>query len=148
MTSDSVGLRNEAQSFTHFLAHRMPTDEVVEKYCRAHTSNLAYSRGNRFDAWMVRTARTGSTLTWLLDSYSRLLRPRGLLRHKLILTYAILETTDPFFELLERSPQRTPLAALLALTRILALAFIGLMGGLVLAFPVHLLFLVLPRKDS
>ena len=148
MRTDSVDLRREARCFTLYLASRAPTEEIVEKYQQAHQKNPVYSHGDRFDLWMVRTARASPRLTWLLDTYARLLRPRGLLRHKLILTYAILETTAPFFELLERNPQRSPPAALLALTGILAIALVGLLGGLALALPVRMIFLVLPRRGS
>ena len=146
MITDSTNLRREAQSFTLFLVNRLPTDEVADKYHLAHQKNPVYSHGDPFDLWMVRMARTSPRLTWLLDTYARCFRPRGLLRHKLILTYAILETTAPFFELLERNPQRSPPAALLALTGILALSLVGLLGGLALALPVRMFFLILPLR--
>ena len=148
MRTEGADLRREAQSFTLFLVSRLPNAEVVEKYYQAHQSNRIYSRGDRFDHWMVRTARAGPSLTWLLDAYARVLRPRGLLRHKLVLVHALLETTTPFFELLEQIPQRTPAVALLALIRTLTTALLGLAGGLVLGLPVHLFYLAWPRRNS
>ncbi|NNM00448.1 MAG: hypothetical protein HKO62_06830 [Gammaproteobacteria bacterium] len=49
---------------------------------------------SRFDRLLLRLARAGSVATRLTDGYARFFVPGSLLRDKLVLLLAILETSD------------------------------------------------------
>ena len=124
MSGTDRELERECRVFTRYLAGREPTPYVIAKYRAAHAAGPAYRAQSAFDARLVAGARLHPVLAWLVDAAARFTAPRGLLRKKLVLLLAILETAPPFYTTLERLQEGRG-----------AREFAGLALGLVLFVP-------------
>ena len=131
-------LAAECAVFTRHVLGVAPAPAVVEAYVRAHTASPRYRATTAFDLRLVTVARRGPLLARLADAHARLLDPAGLLRRKLVLLLALLETTPPHYRAID-----APLAASRPAT-VLALGARGVVAaavavlGLILFLPLRL----------
>lgn len=131
-------LAAECTVFTRHLLGVAPVPAVVEAYVRAHAASPRFRPATAFDQQLVAAARRGPRRARLADAHARLLDPAGLLRRKLVLLLALLETTPPHYRAID-APLATNRAATVA-----ALVFHGLVAaavgalGLVLFLPLRL----------
>lgn len=89
-------LDREVDVFCRHLTGESPDDYVIQCYRRAH--ELEAQSRTRFDSLAVRIASSSCLLTGIIDSGAMLLGGR-LLRHKLVLTLAILENSSAYSSL-------------------------------------------------
>jgi hypothetical protein len=96
-------LQDEARVFGRYLVRGTVPAELVERYCAANAA-LFGGAPPAADAAIVRFARRHPWSVGFLDGACALLRPTGLLRGKLLVMSAILETSPEFAdEFLPRS---------------------------------------------
>ncbi len=81
--------------FCHYLTGSHGTGYVIQKYLAGQAAMPAAGRrvDLLIDRWLLVVARTGPAGARLADSYARILRPHGPLRHRLVLFLAILENS-------------------------------------------------------
>jgi hypothetical protein len=96
--TDSKELQRECRLFTQYLLGCAPDTYVERKYIEAHETLSNLAPANRFDIFLIGAARRNSVLLKLADAYAGIFDNRGLLRRKLVLLFAILETSPPFFQ--------------------------------------------------
>ena len=106
------------------------------KYTEAHAHSLPAP--NRFDALLVRVARNGAIGTKLADSYARIFAPQALLRKKLVLLLAILETCAPSFRLIDEVDSGSRIVLLLRISARAAIFGIALAAATPLFLPAQL----------
>ncbi len=110
------------------LPHPRPADAEMDRHARyvAGANATTYQRAkyrdfharhvlqpiSRFDALLLRLSRMGGVGLALADSYTGLLYRRSVVRAKLVLTLAILESSAPSFAELDKPGTRGPLAYL------------------------------------
>ena len=94
------GLYNECRAFCRYLLDTEPTEYVSKKYCDAH-----HQKGREldlssalFDRILGRLSQGNRLCTGLVDAYTRMFCKRSIIRKKLILVLAILESTHPYCE--------------------------------------------------
>lgn len=113
-------------------------------YYAASQQSAELAAADRFDRWLVVVARWSPVTCALADAYARLTRPYGLLRRKLVLTLAVLESSpgihSAFDSALASSPTMTWLSLVFAGT---GWAMRTLAATLLLA-PVHLVAAAMP----
>ncbi|HEX6309661.1 MAG TPA: hypothetical protein VFZ69_15910 [Longimicrobiales bacterium] len=137
MTTPQSDLERECRIFATYLVGCPPTPYVIAKYADAHQVGTAYRNGSRFDRLLVRAAGTNRLATKLADSYASVLAPTSLLRRKLILLLAVLETSAPSCDLLDAvQASRARLIGRLSI-RVIGSALSLLIAALVL-LPAHL----------
>lgn len=96
-------LADEARIFGRYLVGRTPPPELVARFCEA-SGTLFSAEPPAADAALVAFARRHPWSVGFLDGACALLRPSGLLRGKLLVMSAILETSPAFAdEFLPRS---------------------------------------------
>ena len=114
----------ECQTFCRYLLGSSPDSYIVGKYQQAH--NVGHPTENvdsvYFDGFLLFLAKRTPLLTKLADSYSRVFYPNSLLRRKLVLLLAILESYAPTYEKLD-TPNANGLPQLCLLTCIRTLTF-------------------------
>ena len=111
MRETDAELDAEAHAFARYLVRRAPPAELVARY-REATRMLFVSAVGPADAAILRFARRHPWSVGYLDAAAGLLRPGGLLRAKLLVMSAILETSPAFAdEFLPRSVPPLRLAA-------------------------------------
>ena len=101
MMANTNSTASECEVFTKYLLGCSPQPYVVRKYAEAHDVAAVFSTGSGFDNLLVRVASAHPALTRLADSYARMFVPKGLLRKKLVLLLAILETSAPSYQLID-----------------------------------------------
>ena len=136
----TTGLKRECEVFCRYLTGSAPTDYVVRKYLAGHAAMPAAGAraGRLVDRWLLVVAHTGPPGARLADSYARILRPHGPLRHRLVLLLAILENSPGFHERLDRATIGSPLGIMLELGLTGVGFALRLALGLACFGPVHL----------
>lgn len=132
MSGADQDLERECRVFTRYLAGREPTPYVIAKYRAAHAAVDAYGVQSAFDGRLVAGARLHPVFAWLVDAAARFTAPRGLLRKKLVLLLAILETAPPFFSAIEQIEEGRRGREFAGLALRLVLFVPGLVLGMVL----------------
>jgi hypothetical protein len=84
----------ECQIFCEYLVHQNPDTYITQKYQQAHQfGNIPFPKiVPPFERGLMLVARIHPFMTRLADSYSRFLFPSSILRKKLVLLVAILES--------------------------------------------------------
>jgi hypothetical protein len=87
-------LERECDVFCRYLGGQKAPEKLFAKYREAHEAGVVAIEGasTRFDRALVGCARFGTFPTRLADAHARLFRNGGLLRRKLVLVLALLET--------------------------------------------------------
>jgi nucleoside-diphosphate-sugar epimerase len=89
-------LAREARVFARHLLGADATDYVVAQYQSAHDSRPELAAADPFDRATVALGRRHWIVARLVDAGAAVLRPRGILRRKMVLLVAILESAPPF----------------------------------------------------
>jgi NADH dehydrogenase len=95
-----VALEAEFRRNASYVAGAAPTRYQTEKYLDFHQRRHLETR-NAFDAFLLRLSRMGGIGLALADSYSGLFFRRSIVRSKLVLALAILESSSPSFAALD-----------------------------------------------
>jgi len=146
VSSHEPTLARECRVFTRWLTGLGANDHVIGKYSVAHGSNEALTAHDRFDRLLLHLARMHRLTARLVDSYSALLRPRGVLRKKLVLLLAILETCPPYCDAIEQVRPRPLPWVLIALTLRGLLAVIVTIVAVAILLPLQLVLALFPGK--
>jgi hypothetical protein len=115
--ADEIVLERECAVWCHYLIDAEPGHGVREGYLRAHRIGAVEQSGgaSSFDRALVAFARRGPQFARFADAHARLFSASGLLRRKLVLALALLET-DPDahrrVELVSRGSRRGFIAAM------------------------------------
>ena len=139
-TAGESELEDECEVFTKHLVGRAANDYVRAKYRAAHAASAALSSASAFDRFLVRFARLGSLFARLADAHSALFTPASLLRKKLVLLIAILETCPPYFQQFDAPVGGSPAAAWLRLCGTGLAAVLSLVVGSLILLPARLVF--------
>jgi hypothetical protein len=132
-------LAEECRVFTRYLAASGPTTYVVEQYIKAHHTSQKFSPADLFDQRLVGFARRRPLSTRLADSFARVFAPSSLLRRKLVLLLAILETASPTCHVIDRPPSRSRMVLASQLAAKMALWLIALVVASAILFPSRLM---------
>ncbi|MGQ9588796.1 MAG: hypothetical protein ACUVYA_00720 [Planctomycetota bacterium] len=101
-------LRREARVFARYILGRETAPHLIERYARAHEALGPALRSER-GARAVALAARRPWLLPFLDAAASLVEPQGLLRKKLLLMLAILETSTEHVEVFAPRPRPRPL---------------------------------------
>lgn len=92
-------LAEECELFARYLTDEPPADYARERYRAAHRPGAEGDVGagpvDAEDARLLSYARAGGVRLRMADVYARFVRPGALVRRKLVLMLAILETSPP-----------------------------------------------------
>jgi len=134
-------LNKECEAFSYYLLRQHPNAYVRGKYLEAHQANLDLQAGyrNMFDLFLLAVAVKSVWLAKMADSYSSIFSRGCLLRKKIVLLLAILESTTPtfpYFDLPQSGGRVFLLFRMLGQGLLFAAAFIV---STLLFFPINLL---------
>lgn len=136
-TAAARQLRAECRVFTRHLLGRTPDEYVMDRYRSAHETVPALAAGGRFDESLLACARLGPLGTKIADAYAGLFFRHSVLRKKLILLLAILETRPPFSETIDASIVGSPPVLLARLVLKTTGALLSLVAGTVIFTPIR-----------
>jgi hypothetical protein len=135
---DPAILARECATFTTHVLGTRPEPAILEAYVRAHAVSRRFAAETAFDDRLVAFARRHPAATRLADQYARLAAPTGLLRRKLVLLLAILETTPPHYRAIDAPLAGSPIATVVALAGRGAAATLAALAAIVVLGPLHL----------
>ncbi len=122
----------ECHVFGRYLTGDVPGGIVINAYCRAHDQGAVVRDVGTFDRLLIRIARRGPQLAKAADAYAAAFARTAVLRRKLVLLLAILETSWPASQSIE---------SVVTGSRLRLMATIGLRTGM---FAVTALVTALP----
>lgn len=137
-TAGDRTLERECRVFTRHVIGSDPTPYIVEHYVRAHHVSPKLAPGDRFDRYLVRFAARHRVLARLADSYARVFASGSLLRRKLVLLLAILESAPQTHRLIDQPPGGGLVLIVGRLVGHGVLWMAGLLAGTVLLGPARL----------
>lgn len=104
-------LRTEAIAFGRYLVDREPAEELIERYCHANQVLFA-GQGSDADRAVLEFARRHAWAIPMLDAAAGLTAHDSLLRKKLLVMTAIVETTPDHVDRTEQHATSLPELAL------------------------------------
>jgi hypothetical protein len=132
-------LDREGRVFTRYLIGQEPTDYVIAKYRAFHA--LPTPRHpeppTAFERLQLAAARWHPWLTRLADAYGRIFLPRGILRAKLILVLALLESSAPSYRAIDAVDEGSRSLLWVRLACSVAGALLALLVAVGLFLPIH-----------
>lgn len=110
-------LLHECKNYTRYLISQEPTTYIQNEYVKAHQRNPALSvdPANRFDEFLVSFSTKGSFAARMVDAYANLFYKNSLLRRKIILMLALLESVAPFAAVFDAPESSNPVGIILRL---------------------------------
>lgn len=124
-------LDRECAVFCRYLIGQEPNEYVRRKYRAAHQTGVL--RDQAEDMFLVKVAGIGPWSTKLIDVYARCFRPFSLVRKKLVLLLAILESCAPTHAYLDAVDSNSiPLLLLRLFQRCLTFALVVVVGVLII----------------
>jgi hypothetical protein len=130
-------LAREFERLARYLGTRSPTPAATAAYVSAHPSVVAVP-ADRLDRWLVAVGRRSGIGCARADTYARLARPHGVLRRKLVLALAVLESSATSHADYDTARSSTTLSAWLAIVGQGTWWAAQLALALILLGPVHL----------
>ncbi|HEX9075743.1 MAG TPA: hypothetical protein VF932_08170 [Anaerolineae bacterium] len=141
-TGTAQALRDECILFSRYLAHQVPNDYVIRKYREAHHKSEPLRRQElgRFDLLLLRFARTNRLGAKLVDAYTCLFFRSSIVRMKMVLLLAILESCSPSYTYFD-SPDAGGILGFCFRMLVQGVIFVASLAiGVVLFLPVHIFF--------
>jgi hypothetical protein len=137
--SERRELEAEVATFARYLSDADPDPFVVGKYVAAHDAGAVEPPGtSRHERSVVALARRSAALTRMLDAHSRVFANGNLLRRKLVLVLALLETRSPGAERLDTAAPGSRLALFARIAAFGALFAVRVILAALLLVPVRI----------
>ena len=93
--SNATSLARECEVFCAYLTGVAPDAYVLRKYEEAHQVPAKFNARSRYDQFLLGFAATAPWCALFADTYARFFARESVLRKKLILVLAILESCPP-----------------------------------------------------
>lgn len=141
-------LARECDVFCRYLTGRAASPFLTEKYTEAHARDARYQPASAFDGVLLGAARATPALAQMIDSYASVAARASLLRKKLVLLVAILESSSPehgFDEQITDTPAGKVILRMAGRGLLFAVRFV--LAAVVLA-PVQFLFAVMGGRGE
>lgn len=146
-TPATPDLHRECHVFTWHLLGRMPSDYVTGKYAAAHGALPSLSEGTPFDRFLVNFARWHWLTARVADAHASVFAPASLLRRKLVLLLAVLETCPPSYQDVDAAVGgKGPLVALRLAVKGAA-GVVSLTAGTLFLAPTRLVLAIVGRRS-
>ena len=87
-------LKQECTRFTEYLVNCKPNEYIEKKYLEGHNCNRIGNNMGLFDTFLTKAANRNSIMTRLADTYTAVFYRKAVLRKKLVLLLAVLESSS------------------------------------------------------
>ena len=132
-------LARECRVFAAHLLRAVPDAYVIGRYVEAHRVLSGLTTADAFEVGLLRFARTHRGAAAIADAYARVFVPASVLRKKLVLLLAVLETSAATYRLVDAPVQGGPAAVAARLVVRGSLAVLWLAAGIILFGPARLI---------
>ncbi|MBI4825741.1 MAG: NAD-dependent epimerase/dehydratase family protein [Nitrospirae bacterium] len=141
-SADADKLKKECAVFSLYLICRNPDEYVTGKYKDAHIAGVVANDSGlkQFDSFLARAAGFHPILTKLADVYTSVFFKGSVLRKKLVLLLAIIESSAPASFYFDSAPRSARLAVLGRFLRSAIFFTLSLLVSFVIFSPFHLFY--------
>ena len=139
MTEPERELARECRVFTAYLLGCTPSRYVCNKYTDAHDRLDILTVATKLDALVLRFAKTGRPAAKVADAYASVFLSQSLLRRKLVVLLAILETAPSTYRLVDEIDSGSRVALLALTTLRTTSAVLALAAGALIFLPAQLI---------
>lgn len=135
-------LEEECQIFCKYLIDQKPDRYVLQKYRDGHSiSSLRQnSSAGRFDTTLIKIAKLNTFAAKAVDAYTRMFYNRALIRKKLVLLLAILESRAPSHSYFDSADSCAKPVLFTRLLQNLVVFAMSLLFSAIILVPLHLAF--------
>lgn len=135
-------LRRECILMSRYMIGQQPSDYVIEKYIEAHRYSEMVDGSNQkpFERFLLQIATRNVFLLKVVDAYSAIFNPSSVLRNKLILLVAIMESCAPSYRAFEAQESASNIQILYELAWKGALFAISFALAFLILIPTQLIF--------
>ncbi len=137
-------LERECRTFATYLVGTPPNSYVCAKYVETHDHALQVR--SHFDRLLLSVARRGALGAKLADSYARVFCPQALLRKKLVLLLAILETCSPSYHLIDDLDSNSPTVLVLRMSARAIGSLVALAAAVPFLLPAQLILTPISKE--
>ena len=132
-------LKDECTVFCYYLVNQKPNDYVVKKYQEGHkVKNLSnYFNVDNLDKLLIHIANINPLLTKIVDVYTRFFHKNSVIRKKLVLLLAILESSAPTHYYLDKADRINNAIIYFRIFHKGILFLLTLMLSVIILMPVH-----------
>jgi hypothetical protein len=133
-------LSGECHIFCRYLIDQAPNHYVLQKYKDGHRAR-SLSRNfapNRFDQTLVRIAAINTFATRIVDTYTRVFFKTAVIRKKLVLLLAILESCAPTHSRLDAAESRARPMLFMSILQKLLFFSVALFFSAIVLMPLRL----------
>jgi len=144
---DFSALNDECHVFTYYLINQRPNGYVLNKYRDAHRASDAFHNPdtNPFDTFLVSISTTSPFVTKLVDSYTSVFFRRSVVRKKMVLLLAIIESCAPTHSHLDSPDPCAKTTLWIRMVRRGIASVLTLFLSMVLLMPFQLIFAIRSR---
>lgn len=127
---------------SRYMIGQQPSDYVIEKYIEAHRYSEMVDGSNQkpFERFLLQIATRNVFLLKVVDAYSAIFNPSSVLRNKLILLVAIMESCAPSYRAFEAQESASNIQILYELAWKGALFAISFALAFLILIPTQLIF--------
>jgi hypothetical protein len=136
--SQAGEVERECDVFVRYLAGAESTDYLRAKYTRAVELIPSLRTRPGFESRLLRFAGRGPFAARIADAYAALLAPDSVLRSRLVLLVALLESSPPYHEAIDRPPEGASVRELSGAIAAGLAGVLSLMAGLIVLLPLRL----------
>jgi NADH dehydrogenase len=90
--------KKECEQFTRYLAGCNPTEYIKKKYLEGHKASRIVKNNSYFDNLLIRSAVKNTFVTRLVDVYTSVFYRNAVIRQKMVLLLAILESCPATYD--------------------------------------------------
>ena len=144
----SLTLEKECKVYATYLVGQEPTDYIVRKYSNAHkyTALLDSRNAAAFDQFLLNYSVNHPILMHMMDSYTALFYKKAMLRSKLVLMTAIMESSAPTYIAFETSDSSNIITIGIKLSARMIRFVLSLLGSIIIFSPIRLGYSLIPRQ--
>ncbi len=141
---DTSILNNECNVFSYYLIHQRPNHYVLDKYRDAHREGNIFHNlePNPLDTFLLKIATRYPLVTQLVDLYTSLFLRSSLIRKKMVILLAILESCAPTYAYFDTPDLGRRMVVCIKILQKGVVFILVLFLSIVSLMPLHLLFII------
>lgn len=136
LTFDPNVLDRECAVFCRYLSGHEANEYVRGKYREAHQTRFLSGEADRADAVFASIARLHPWTARIVDAYTRVFRPFSIVRKKLVILLAILESCAPTHTYLDTADSQPPVLLVTRMVPRCMIFAVAVLISMVLLLPV------------
>jgi len=140
MKKSKESLKRECIRFTEYLVNCYPSVYIQEKYLEGNKFSGIENNINEFDAFLIKVANKNTLMIKLADIYTAVFYRKAVLRKKLVLLLAVLESCPSTYSKIDSVSNDSKLFLFLKIAQKILIFSLLLPVSIIIFFPIRTMF--------